>query len=346
MNVRSLAAALLLTTMTASGVIAADRPTVRVATVTKEIGAWCLETGFIYQPGFVAGNQPPPADFETVLLSTSQAVIATESGELPLDDCMGLGTLVQAWKQGARHVAIVAVTGIEPSYWLLGSKNVKKLADLRGKTLASNGPQTTATQSVIAMLQRGAHLAPDRDYTFVAAGNAGARAAALAAGKIDGIAAAQPYVYNMIDEGYPVLAVERQYVPNYVLGTLAVNRDWAEKNRPLLVSILKTMLQLGHWLKQPANKDAAIAKMAANVTEGTNTIGADYARRLYADTVAVNGGVVDGAFADRKLFASTLDLLAERGLITRADYPPLDGLVDWRYLNEARRQLGLPEVKW
>jgi hypothetical protein len=106
------------------------------------------------------------------------------------------------------------------------------------------------------------------------------------------------------------------------------------------------MLQLGHWLKQPANKDAAIAKMAANVTEGTNTIGPDYARRLYTDTVAVNGGVVDGAFADRKMFASTLDLLAERGLITKADYPPLDQIVDYRYLNEARRQLGMPDVKW
>ncbi len=345
MNVRTAIAALLLITMTASGVIAADRPTVRVASVTKEIGAWCLETGFMYQPGFVAGNQPPPADFETVLLSTSQAVIATDTGELPLDECMGLGTLVQAYKQGARHTVIIAVTGIEPSYWLMGSKNVKKLADLKGKTLASNGPQTTATQAVIAILTRGAHLTQEKDYTFVAAGNAGARAAALAAGKIDGISAAQPFVYNMIDDGYPVLAVERQYVPNYVLGTLAVNREWAEKNRPLLVSLLKTMLQLGHWLKQPANKDAAIAKMADNMTEGSNKIGMEYARRMYTDTVAINGGVVDGAFADRKLFTSTLDLLAERGLITKADYPPLDQIVDYRYLNEARRQLGMPEVK-
>jgi ABC-type nitrate/sulfonate/bicarbonate transport system substrate-binding protein len=340
------AVALMAALITASSAAAADRPSIKVASVTSELGAWCLETGFIYQPTFVAPGSASPADFQPVLLSTSQAVIATDSGELPLDECMGLGTLVQAYNKGARHTVIVAVTGIEPSYWLLGSKSVKKLADLKGRSLASNGPQTTATQAVIAILQRGAHLTPEKDYTFVAAGNAGARAAALAAGKIDGISAAQPYVYNLIDEGYPVLATERQYVPNYVLGTLAVNKDWAEKNRPLLVSILKTMLQLGHWLVVPANKDAVIAKLADDMTEGTNKIGADYARRMYTDTVFVKGGVVDGGFADRKLFTSTLDLLAERGLITKSDYPPLDQIVDYRYLNEARRQLGLPEVKF
>jgi len=345
MNVRAVAAALALAAITGSSAGAADRPSIKIASVTNELGAWCLEDGFMYQPTFVAPGSSSPADFQPVLLSTSQAVIATDTGELPLDECMGLGTLVQAYNKGAHHVAIVAVTGIEPSYWLLGSKNVKKLADLKGRNLASNGPQTTATQAVIAILQRGAHLAPDKDYTFVAAGNAGARAAALAAGKIDGISAAQPYVYNLIDEGYPVLATERQFVPDYVLGTLAVNKDWAEKNRPLLVAILKTMLQLGHWLVVPANKDAVIAKLADDMTEGTNKIGMEYARRMYTDTVSVKGGVVDGGFADRKLFTSTLDLLAQRGLLTKSDYPPLDQIVDYRYLNEARRQLGMPEVK-
>ena len=345
MTVRALTAALLLAAMSAGIATAADRPTVKVSSVSQEIVPWCLMTGFFYQPGFVPGSVRAGADFETVLLAPAQGIIATENSDVVLDDCVGVGTITQAWKQGARNSVIVAVTGIVPAYALIGTKNVKRLGDLKGKMLASNGMQTTATQAVVAILQRGAGLVPEKDYTLVAAGNAGARAAALAAGKIDGVSTVPPFTYRMADDGFPVIATERQYVPNYVQGTLVANRDWAQKNRPVLVGILKTMLQVGRWLNDPRQKGDVLAKLADDVTMGSTKIGPDYARRIYADTIAVRGGVVDGGYADRPLFMTTFDLLNERGLIAKSEYPPLDKIVDFSYLNQARRELGLPEVK-
>jgi hypothetical protein len=39
---------------------------------------------------------------------------------------------------------------------------------------------------------------------------------------------------------------------------------------------------------------------------------------------------------------ANLDILKERGYITDAQIPPLGQVVDFSYLNEARRELGLP----
>jgi ABC-type nitrate/sulfonate/bicarbonate transport system substrate-binding protein len=346
MNVRTAAAALLLLTTTSGGLAnAADRPVIRIASVTQEVEAWCLSTGFMYAPAFLPGALKAPADFETVLLSPPQAVIAVNAGDVAMDECTSLGSVTQAWKQGAHNVVIVAVTGIEPVYSLIGAKGLKRLDELKGKTLGANGMATTATQAVIAILQKGANLMPERDYTFVSAATGSARVAALISGKIDGISSYPPYSYKLADDGYPILAGERQFVPNYVQGVLAVNRDWASKNRPVLVATLKTMLQAGKWLKDPKKKDEIIAKLADNMTMAGAKVGTDYARRIYSDVIAVNGGVVDGLYGDRALFTSTLDLLAERGLIAKSDYPPLDKAVDYSYLNAARRELGMPAVR-
>ncbi len=323
---------------------AADRPTIKIATVTHEIEAWCLTTGSFFEPAFLPASVKPASDFESVLLSPSQAIIATNQGDTSMDECASLGTFTQGWKQGARDIIIVAVTGVEPVYSLVGAKGLKKLSDLKGQTLATNGMATTATQAVISILQRGAHLEPDRDYTFVSAATGSARVAALMAGKISGISTYAPYSYQLADAGYPILASERQYVPNYVQGVLVVNKTWAQQNRALMVATLKTMLQAGSWIKNPKQRDDVTAKLADSMMMAGQKIGPAYAKRIYNDVIAVNGGVVDGLYADKALFNSTLDLLAERGLIGKSDYPPLDKAVDFSYLNAARRELGMPAV--
>jgi hypothetical protein len=344
MNVHRMAVTATLVLATAAGVSAADRPVVQMAVVAPEAASWCLTSAFMFDPGFTPASGAPNIDYEKTLLSPPQAVLAADSGQTPLVFCLGLETIAQAWEKGAQNVIIVAVNGILPAYLLIGQKGLKRLEDLKGKALASNGPNTTATQAVAQILQRGANLMPDRDYNFVTAATGTARMAALTSGKVDGIASYPPISYKLADDGYPVLGSERQYGSYYLQGALEVNRQWAQANRPLVVSIIKTMLQVGRWLKDPTKKNEVIAKLA-NVTMGGATLGPDYARRVYADVIAVKGGVVDDGYADRALFMSTYHLLTERGLLAESDYPPLDKLVDYSYLNEARRALGMREVK-
>ena len=344
MNLRTAAAALLIVLGTCMGVSsAADRTVVQLATVAGFVAPWCLTSGFIYEPGFVPPTGAPNIDFQKTLLSPPQAVIAVENGELAMNDCVSLGTLAQAWAKGAHNAIIVAVNGVLPAYVLIGSKTTKTLADLKGKALASNGIATTGTQAVVAILQKGANLTPERDYSFVSAATGGARLAALTAGKVDGISTYPPISYKLIDTGYPVLGTEKQYGSNYVQGTLIVNRQWAQANRAVLVAMLKTMLQTGRWLRDPSKKNDVIAKLA-DVTMDNAKLGPDYARRIYADTISIDGGVNESVAADRALFQSTVSLMVDRGLLPKADYP-LDKMVDYSYLNQARRELRLPLVK-
>jgi ABC-type nitrate/sulfonate/bicarbonate transport system substrate-binding protein len=344
MNMRVIPAAIaLLSVICGSAATAVDRPLVKGATVTQDIAPWCLSTGFMKTPGF-GPPTPSGVDVEWSLLRPAQAIIAVENDQIDMDDCVGVGTIAEAWKNGARNVIIVAVMGVSPGYVLLGAKGLKKLADLKGKTLATDGLQTNATEAVVAILQRGANLLPDRDYTFVTAASGAARVAALEAGKVDAVSSYIPVSYQMIDAGYPQLATERQYVPNYVQGTLVVGKRWAQANRATMVAMLKSMLLAGRWLKDPRQRDDVTAKLA-DLTVGGEKVGPQSARRMYDDIISVNGGVLDSGYADRALFTTTLNLLTERHLLAAGDTVPLGDIVDYSYLNEARRELGMPQVK-
>jgi len=338
-----LSAALALAFALCASARGADRPVVSMSTVAQEVAVWCLTDGFMYDPAFVPGTSGPDIDFQKTLLSPPQAVLAADRGELPLNDCVGLESIAQAWQKGAHNLVIVAVNGTSPAYVLIGAKNIRRLADFKGKVLASNGEHTTATQAVVSILQHGAGLVPDRDYSFVIAATGAARMAALLAGKVDGIAAFPPTSYQLIDQGYPQLGNERQYVGGYVQGALLVNRDWAQANRALVVSIVKTMVQTGRWLVDPKNKNDVLTKLAG-VTKAGAKLGPANARRIYADTILAPGGVNAEGYADRAMFVGTFRLLTERGMLDESDYPPLDKLVDYSYLNQARRELGLREV--
>jgi hypothetical protein len=84
--------------------------------------------------------------------------------------------------------------------------------------------------------------------------------------------------------------------------------------------------------------------MSDGILMGTEKLGSDYARRIYSDVIAVNGGVVEGLYGDRALFTNTLSMLTERGIISKSDPLPIDRMVDYSFLNQARRELRLPPV--
>lgn len=321
---------------------AADKPSVTQATVAGVVAPWCLSSAFFYEPAFGPPGGVPNVDIQKTLLSPAQAVLAVDSGQVNMNDCVGLGSVAQAWAKGAHNIVMVATNGNVPAYVLVGSKNMKSLADFKGKALASNGFATTATQALVSILLKGANLQPDRDYSFVSAATGAARLAALTSGKVDGIAGYAPISYKLIDQGYPVLATERQFTPNYIQAALIVNRQWAQANRPVLVAMIKSMVLTARWLKDPKMKTQVIDELAGVTMDGSK-LGQDYARRIYADTISVPGGVGDTGGADRSLFQSSLQFMIERGLIPPGDYP-LNQMVDFSYLNEARRQLHLPPV--
>lgn len=77
---------------------------------------------------------------------------------------------------------------------------------------------------------------------------------------------------------------------------------------------------------------------------GQTPMGDGYARRFYADMIDAKRIAFDG-YADEETFRTNLNIMADQGYLDKANFPPLDKLVDYSYLNTALRELGMPAVK-
>jgi len=328
-----------------AGAYAADKPVVRLAVLSDDLTSFCLPLRIAVQ-----GDHPLYAfakddiDLRTIHLSVSQTPVAVGTGDVDMGDCAGISVVTQAWNKGARDVTILAAGAVKPAYVIIGGPKFKKMQDLKGATIASPGPQSTAAEAVDLILKRGAKLEAGKEYTFVAAGTGAARVAALSAGRIGAISTYPPYNYELIDKGFNQLGDELNFVPEYVSGCVIGNRKWAAAHPEVVVRMLKTVIQIAQWLKNPANKDAAIDWFAEHYKLGRGKLGKAYATRLYHDTVTEQRVAFDG-YASEAALRANLDIMHERGYLKKEDYPPLDKMVDYSYLNRALKELGMPTVK-
>ena len=91
----------------------------------------------------------------------------------------------------------------------------------------------------------------------------------------------------MEKRGFPIIADEVTYVPQYVSGVDIVTREWAEKNHDLFIRLIKASVGAGQWLKDPANKEAAIDWFAKNIkVAGGGELGREFAERTYQFYIA------------------------------------------------------------
>lgn len=195
------------------------------------------------------------------------------------------------------------------------------------------------------MLKRGAGLLPEKDYNFVSTGGGNARAAALISGKIDALPTFPPISYDLEKRGFNVIADEVTYVPQYVSGVDVVTREWATKNRDLFIRLIKATIETGEWLKNPANKDQVIDWFAKNIkVPGGGILGVEDAERIYNFYVAEKRLSFNG-YAPQAAVRANLDILKERGYLKESEIPPLGQIFDFSYLNQALRELGMPQVQ-
>ncbi len=317
---------------------------IRMGFLSQEIAPFCVNTGAVHEAEMSPFSpESGGVKLKKILVTVSQAPVMVSNGDLDVAECAGPSGLAQAWSKGGKNAVVVFVGSAKPAYVLIGGKGIKSLADLRGKVVGSPGPQSTATEASSLILRHGAGLTQDRDYKLVSAGTGGARAAAMAAGKIDAVPVYPPFSYRMIDDGFNLVGDQADHVPKYASGTIVANRAWATKNPDLLVALLKTFLRTGEWLRDPGKKEEVIARLAKTVTEGPEPMGADHARRFYKDVIEAGRVAFDG-YADEATFQSNLDIMVERGVIAKEDAPPVREIVDYTWLNRARRELGLPEM--
>jgi ABC-type nitrate/sulfonate/bicarbonate transport system substrate-binding protein len=323
---------------------AADERVIKVGYPEPEFAPLCVPTWYARLGGAPTSFKDVNIAVTPIQLAVPQIPIAVHTGDIEIGDCAGLSVIAQAWEKGATDLVIVYAGAVKPLYVLLGRKGIAKLGDLKGGKLGAPSPQSTAGEAIAEILKRGAGMLPGRDYTFVSAGTASARTAGLAVGTIDATSSLPPLSYKLVDQGFPLIADEINYVPKYVSGILFTTRAWARNNRDTLVAMLKTAVQIGEWLGNPADRNAVLSVLAKTEYLARTPMGDDYAHRFYADMIDAKRIAFDG-YADEQTFRGNLDIMADQGYLKKENFPPLDKLVDYSYLNTALHELGMPAVK-
>jgi ABC-type nitrate/sulfonate/bicarbonate transport system substrate-binding protein len=191
---------------------------------------------------------------------------------------------VLAWS-GREGAEIIAVAQISDKTVLpvFVRPEIKTWSDLKGKKLAADAVDTAfALVLRRVLLANGLDMAKG-DYELVALGATGARFESMVKGETFAGVLTSPFDVKALDAGLRRIGDSKEVLPDYPNTIFAVNREWAQKNRDTLVAYLRAWLKGMSWVKDPANREAAIKlvgtelklnpKQAADSVEELSTTG-------------------------------------------------------------------------
>jgi len=227
---------------------AQERVKLRVSSATKTLGygpLWVAsKMGFFDRQGL---------DVELVVIRASDVGIqALAGGSLEIAGSAS-DAPIAAVEKGLDLVIVGGIiNGLTQS--IMAAKKFKTYADLRGATFGAISLTSGVTFALRQVLKvKG--LEYPRDYKLLVIGGTPQTYAALVAGQIDAAALSLPVNYAAEEQGFNEIGRFVDVIPNYQLAALSAKRSWAEKNRPVLVRVMKAMAQTMRWMHQ--NKDAA-----------------------------------------------------------------------------------------
>jgi ABC-type nitrate/sulfonate/bicarbonate transport system substrate-binding protein len=266
-------------------------------------------------------------DFKRIIggntTATTQALVA---GSTDIAQ-MNLVNLLAANSAGA-DLVVIAGDSTVPIYTLIVHPSIKSYADLKGKRLAITGP-TDPLNYIFARMLAANGLTPG-DYELIGLGGAPQRLAAVQNGGVAGALINQPSDFIALASGFSSLGLSTDYVDNFQYTITGARRDWAQKNRALVVRFLRAYVKACEFFYAPKNKAAAVRALAERTKSDKEEAEKTYALYMKTKkTIPRDGGVdLQGA---RKVAESWKDF----GL--KKMPPPVDGIIDLSYLAEAKK---------
>jgi len=168
------------------------------------------------------------------------------------------------------------------------------------------------------------------DYELIGLGGAPQRLAAVQNGGVAGALVNQPSDFIALASGFNSLGLSTGYVDNFQYTITGARRDWAQKNRTLVVRFLRAYLKACEFFYDPKNKEAAVRALAERTKSDKDEAEKTYALYIKTKkTIPRDGGIdLHGA---RKVAESWKDFGLQKAP------PPVDGAIDLSYLAEARK---------
>jgi ABC-type nitrate/sulfonate/bicarbonate transport system substrate-binding protein len=190
---------------------------------------------------------------------------------------------------------------------LVARPEIKSVKALKGRDLAVDAISTGYAFVLQDMLAReGLHAG---DYKLVAFGNTGARWQALQKNEAAAGLLTPPLSQAAVAQGYRNLGDAADVLGGYQGGVAATRRDWAKANPDAVVGFIRGYRQGLDWLHVPANKQAALAILSAEIPETAPAL----AEQNYALLVSDPRGFDPGGKLDPVGVKRVLDLRRQYG---------------------------------
>src|SRR5580692_8238466 len=221
----------------------------------------------------------------------------------------GFPDFVRAANQGA-PVKIVINSIATPPYAVYAKPAIKRIADLKGKTVSIGGTKDVTLVYMGAFIASAGLRATDVDFIYAKATQD--RLAALLSGGADAAILYPPSSFRAGAAGYTYLGDIEAYLKDFPFTVWAVNAGWAANNREALLAYIRAYSRAVRWLYDASNKERAVDILVKYSKQD---------RKDSADTY--------------DYFVSKLHAFSANGRISEPAYKRMtDALVDWGDLKE------------
>src|SRR2546427_2829448 len=196
---------------------------------------------------------------DLVFIQSSAALVQQlTAGSIDLALSTGLADPIRAIDKGA-PIAIVRIEMQAPPYALLAKSDIKRWADLKGKTISIGGPKDI-TRIYLERMAGPNGLKPG-DYDTVFAGATSARFSALQGGAVDAAILLPPFNFYAESAGFTNLGKTIDYAGELPFAGAVVSRSWVATHKATLDKVFAVHNRSLAWFADRQNRAEAIEIM-------------------------------------------------------------------------------------
>lgn len=284
-------------------------------------------TSFVYHVGKEKGfYREEGIEIQPIMAGMLQGIQGLIGGSFDYSQMLGQGG--GAIMRGA-PLKIVMAFDTRPSWFLLGTKNMKAIQDLKGKQLAVSSFGAALDQMTRELLPRFG-MEPMRDVILRAIEPPPNRLAALLSGAVDAAVLTHPETIIARRQGFNQLLFFGDHIEFVSAGVVATERNITQ--RPDFVRrFIRGALKTFYWLKE--NEKEVVARLA-KATKSSETDGLE----LYRTGVKLFSQ--DGAIPRR--LQERMVSLQRKVLNIEKDLRP-ESVYDFSFVRTANKELGKGE---
>jgi NitT/TauT family transport system substrate-binding protein len=231
--------------------------------------------------------------------------------------------------------SIIVMGGDSSLQELFAQPGIKAIADLKGRTVIVDAPNT-AYALVVKKALHNEGLKDGQDYTLKATGGTFMRLGLMKENKEHAATMLNPpFSITAVREGFASLGMAVKLVGPYQGTGCWVLRSWAEANSATLERYLAAYIESLRWALNPANRAEAAALLAERLK-----IPGDVAEATYDRAADPINGLAPDARLDMDGLRNVLALRAEMQGAWGGKAPAPDQYVDLSYYQRALKALG------